>query len=296
MDTILGYSQLLNFLEACEKRSFSKASEARFISQQGLSNSIQQLEEQLGVTLFERSPKGITLTEFGEALQSAARPYINQHDQIVETITQLKQQKQYRVSVGIMAGFYSIFPANFFKDFILRHPDNDLRIMTFTDDVCQKSILEKNIHIGFLGNPFDTSQLESVWHKRGKLFLIAGKGLHLAHRHSLKLEELRNESLVTVTGDGYATSTIINLCIKGGVKPSVLLNVHEADLIHELCATNKMIGLWTGSMDRISDLVPIDIEDIDLHWEYHIVVNKHTFITNAEKAFIEYAKEKLEGQ
>ena len=50
------------FLEIADCKSFSRASENLFISQQGLSKSMRALEGELGVTLFQKSGRGIELT------------------------------------------------------------------------------------------------------------------------------------------------------------------------------------------------------------------------------------------
>lgn len=60
------------FLIAAEELSFSKAAQRAFVTQQCLSDHIRRLEQQYGVSLFERKPR-IALTEHGKALQSAAQ-------------------------------------------------------------------------------------------------------------------------------------------------------------------------------------------------------------------------------
>jgi hypothetical protein len=40
-------------------------------------------------------------------------------------------------------------------------------------------------------------------------------------------------------------------------------------------------------------VVCVDIEDMDLYWEYHLIVNKHSYISDAAGEFIAYAKKRL---
>ena len=62
------------FLIALEEYgSFSKAAQVLFISQPSLSAAIKELETELGVTLLERSRKGVTFTEKGEQVLQEAR-------------------------------------------------------------------------------------------------------------------------------------------------------------------------------------------------------------------------------
>ena len=66
------------FVETCRHRSLSKAAEALYISQQALSRSIANLEDELGCTLFQRTAKGITLTEDGTYLHRVFAPQVEQ--------------------------------------------------------------------------------------------------------------------------------------------------------------------------------------------------------------------------
>ena len=65
--------QLLNFLSVCEEKSITKAADRRIITRQGLSKSIRDLEEELGVKLFERDKNRVELTEYGTVLEKAAK-------------------------------------------------------------------------------------------------------------------------------------------------------------------------------------------------------------------------------
>ena len=56
-----------------QNKSFSKASQELFMTQSAVSQSISKLEMELGVTLFYRTPKGVTLTQEGEMLESYTR-------------------------------------------------------------------------------------------------------------------------------------------------------------------------------------------------------------------------------
>jgi DNA-binding transcriptional LysR family regulator len=293
MKATMEHRQLLNFLSICEQKSFSKATEQRFISQPALSKSIKQLEEQLDVPLFYRSSSGIELTEFGRALQLSAKSYINQHDQIVDTIKQLKEKTKQHLSIGITTGFHDALPSNFFKTFILDYPDISLNITSFSDDNCQEAMLEHKIALGFSCTPINTTLFDSIYSERSKLLLIAGKEHRLAQSHSVKLKELRGETVISFNNHMYPHSIITDLCAQHGFKPDILLSGAETNFVHELCGTNQIVSFWAGSVDKFPGLVSIDIEDIDLYFEFHLIVNKNTYISDAAKQFIDYTKEQL---
>jgi DNA-binding transcriptional LysR family regulator len=290
---MLDQRQLQFFLSACEENSFSKAAEKCFISQQGLSKSIKQLEDLLDVPLFYRTALGIELTEFGHTLRNAAKSYINQHEDIIQTIRQLKEKTKTRLSIGMTTGFYNLLPRSFFKSFILDHPDISMNIISFPDDSCQETMLDHKISLGFSCAPINTTLFDSIYCERSKLLLIAGKEHRLAQFPSVKLSELRGETVITLNNRMAPQSIILELCAQNGFKPGMFLSGAETNFVYELCSTNQIVSFWAGSIDQFPDLVSINIEDIDLYFEFHIIVNKHAYISETAKCFIEYSKERL---
>ena len=65
--------QINYFLALADAGSFSTASESLFISRQGLSKTIARLEKELGVSLLQRSPSGVELTDPGRIFLRHAR-------------------------------------------------------------------------------------------------------------------------------------------------------------------------------------------------------------------------------
>lgn len=81
------FYQLRTFLTVAEEGHLTRAAEKLFTSQPAVSTHIRALEDELGVRLFDRSAKGMTLTSAGQALQTEAR-------RIVEATRQFKQQAE----------------------------------------------------------------------------------------------------------------------------------------------------------------------------------------------------------
>src|SRR5690348_14469885 len=73
----------LHYLVAlADHKHFGRAAEASFVSQPTLSTQIKKLEEELGVTLVERTPRKVLLTEAGQQIVARAREVLNEVEQI----------------------------------------------------------------------------------------------------------------------------------------------------------------------------------------------------------------------
>jgi DNA-binding transcriptional LysR family regulator len=285
----MDYYQLRNFLAVCGEKNFTRAAESRFITQQGLSKSIRELENELDVPLFFRTRQGVKLTEFGAALERAAKSYINQHDHILDAIKQLREKTRGYVSIGIVNGLNDMLPLNFFRTFLDAHPDISLNLMSFTEDECQDAIAERHLQLGLSPAPVDPGRFESRYYKKSRIGLIAGKRHRLARRSSIKVRELKDEEVIVLNSNRY----LMDICARNGIRSILHLKASETSLIYELCSTNRIVAFWADNIYRFPGLAHIAVANMDAYREYHLIVNKEAFQSDAAQQFCAYAEKEL---
>jgi len=91
--------QLKYVIEVARNRSISKAAQQLFISQPSLSNAIKELENELGVTIFSRTNKGIVITPEGSEFLGYARQVIEQTDLLENRFTNATQSPQQKLKL-----------------------------------------------------------------------------------------------------------------------------------------------------------------------------------------------------
>lgn len=95
------YNRYLNaFIKTAQAKSFSKASEALFITPTALIKQINLFEHELGVKLFIRSPRGISLTQEGLYLYNECLKYVRLGDEIERKLHELKQREEQIIKIG----------------------------------------------------------------------------------------------------------------------------------------------------------------------------------------------------
>lgn len=82
-----------------ETGSISKAAEKLFVAQPNVSRGIKELEQELGITIFERNSKGMTVTPDGERLISYGKKLIHQMDEMEKTFKEQKKKNVFSISV-----------------------------------------------------------------------------------------------------------------------------------------------------------------------------------------------------
>lgn len=127
----MDYKQLQFFLAVCEAQSFRNAAARCYVSQQAISKSLSNLEQELGVQLFVRNQNGVSLTEAGQQLEKLARPHLNQRDEILRQMRSFHSKQQ--LHIGYFMGFLQELPPHFFPRFQEFHPEVQLHYHSYTD-------------------------------------------------------------------------------------------------------------------------------------------------------------------
>ena len=95
--------QLKYFLVTAEYEHMTKAAYSLHIAQPALSQSIKHLEEELGVSLFERKNRSIRLNDSGKLLQSELLPIINALDSLPERLKEIDKQAAHTIQLNIIS-------------------------------------------------------------------------------------------------------------------------------------------------------------------------------------------------
>src|SRR5216683_2311645 len=124
----LGFIQ--GFEAAARNLSFTKAAEELFITQSAVSRQIKALEDHLGVALFERRQRALTLTESGHALYRVATDVLERLQAAADQLRASGRARQ--LSVTTTTGFASLWLIPRLQRFTRLHPDIDVRISATT--------------------------------------------------------------------------------------------------------------------------------------------------------------------
>lgn len=123
------------FCAAAERESFREAAEASFLTSSAVSHQIKQLEIELGVRLFERSPRSLKLTDDGRAFHNDLVPVIADLDTVAAKHTKTEQIPSLRISVQPFFASELFVPR--LPEFVEQHPDIDISIDT-SDETLEK--------------------------------------------------------------------------------------------------------------------------------------------------------------
>ena len=150
------------FTKVGKSKSFSKAAKDLYMTQPAVSQAIMQLERELDIRLFTRTPKGVTLTNEGNLLFEYANSAINLIDVGEEKILEFKNLTTGELKIGVGDTISKYFLLPYLEAFHNQFPNIKFKIVNGTTlELC--SILKSGeVDIAFCNFPLDEPRLEQI--------------------------------------------------------------------------------------------------------------------------------------
>ena len=144
---------LRSFLAVAHHRNFSRAAEQLHVSQPALSEQIRKLEDELGTPLFDRTSRGATLTDAGDAFLPQARAVLAAADAAAESVRMVAHGLAGTLTLGFIdSAAVGILPP-LIRRFTARYPELKLRLRELSTRQQLEAVAEGEIDVGIVGGP-----------------------------------------------------------------------------------------------------------------------------------------------
>src|SRR5688572_2308903 len=134
--------QLKAFAAIAEAKTFTAGARRVNVTQAAISMQIRQLEDEVGLQLFTRTPRRVILTEAGEYLLDRARKILREHDSALAEIAELGGAEHGRLRIGsASAEFATDLLPGILQNLKLRYPNADLQVTAGTSQILVDKIM-----------------------------------------------------------------------------------------------------------------------------------------------------------
>lgn len=243
------------FCAVAEARSFSRAAERLLIAQSPLSQQIRKLERELGVELFARNTRSVSLTHAGSVFYDNVRHLLSESERAVEATLQAVRGERGRIAVGL-TGFATceLLPA-LISAHRERTPDVALDLhgdMTTPDQI--SALVDERLTVGIVRPPARAEGLivELVRHEPVGLLMPAAHPS--ASSTGVDLSTLRREDFVGYPSTPESSMYVLTMeaCRKAGFVPEIRQEAREIVTVAALVAGGVGVAVVPASARRLT--------------------------------------------
>lgn len=275
--------QLRNFVVVAEELHMHRAAERLNMAQPALSQQIKSLEERLGVTLFSRANRRLTLTAAGEVFLQKTRMALHMADQAVLEARRTARGEQGVLNLGYVSSamFNDRLPA-MLRQLRTRWPDIQVSLTTGDVQTLYDAVLSYRIDVAILRAPLstlpDALAVRPLFREKMRLALYDQHPL--ANAASLNLASLKNEPWISLrdpSGVGLE-QYFQDACKQAGFAPQVAQYASDVSTLISLVAAGLGVALVPASVDamRLENVVYLDVldrlEESELCMVYHPLI------------------------
>ena len=205
-------TQLKYTLAVAEHGNFTTASEKCFVTQPTLSMQVQKLEEELGVTIFNRSTKPLQVTEVGEKVLNQARKIIEESTRMNDVISEEKGVIGGTLKVGIIPTVTSTLLPLFLNIFTKKHKNVDLKIEEFNTETIVQKLEDNSIDCAIAATPLNNEKVIERPLYYEPFVAYVPKHHSLSGNKYLEIDDLTNGDLLILQDGHCFRNQVLNLC------------------------------------------------------------------------------------
>lgn len=279
--------QLKYFVRIAEYLNFSEAAKHLYITQSTLSQQIKQLEFELGFQLFQRSSRSIKLTEAGEEFLPFAKRTLQDAEDGVQRLYDLRNVKAGTLRVGVTYSLSTVLTEGVLR-FMKRFPEIKLEICYKTVNELLQLLRERKLDFVLSYKPLeDVPEVDAMPLFDNTLAVVVSKEHRLASRKTIKLHEIANEQLVLPAVGLQARMMLDRLMEKSGVKLTSHVELNETNILLQLVASGGyMTILSTSAVFGNSRFRPIILDEPGNVMKASLLTLKGAYEKSSAKEFI----------
>ncbi|WP_110926248.1 LysR family transcriptional regulator [Bacillus massiliglaciei] len=287
--------QLRYFVEVAEREHVSEAAEYLHIAQSAISRQISRLEEELGVSLFERVGRNIQLTPIGKNFLTHAKTAIKAIDFAKEQIDEYLNPEYGSIKIGFPASLASHLLPTVISAFREEQPNIGFHLRQGSYAALREEVKNRNIALAFLGPvPVNDPDIEGHILFTEKVSALLPINHPLAERKTLLLRDLRNEDFVLLPKGFILRKLALDACEQAGFTPKIVSEGEDMDSIKGLVSAGIGVSLlpdstFHESVPRLTVRIPIASPDVKR--TVGIITPKKYDLAPTEKVFYDFVME-----
>lgn len=248
-------TQLESFVVLAERLSFTQAADDLFISQPALSRMISALEQELGLQLFYRSSRSVSLTPAGRAFAQECPRILDSYRAGVDAALLAHRGFRGRVTVGILRDTFDASAVKFYQRLGEECPQIHLVFQELNHSQLIRALMAGEVDaIINTGEALPPDDVDSIILRRDRQCAVVPVQSPLAQTHSLRMEDLKEENFVimsrTSSLPGYGL--VWKMAAEAGFMPKVVAEANYVPSLLMMVACGMGVSTLTDNLEYLA--------------------------------------------
>ncbi|WP_326983975.1 LysR substrate-binding domain-containing protein [Chryseobacterium sp. MYb264] len=289
--------QIRYFLKAKELLNFTEAAAHLFISQSTLSQQIKQLEEELGILLFNRIGKRIILTEAGEIFSRYAEKSLLKSQEGLLAMQDLKEVKSGELNIGVTYGMRTTMITALIE-FSKEYPGVRVNIVFGTTSELMDQL--HHVQLDFIltfaeGNRVELFNYVPLF--TSPMTVVVSKDSNWAKKKTISLKEIIDLPLAMPTKGYSTTKNMMQAFAENKLQPKILIEINDIPTLLELVKSGNWCSILAETTVREKDdLVTIPIQARNMIRTAMVISLKDAYEKKAMTLFYDCLHVKISGK
>ncbi|MFP0197746.1 transcriptional regulator CynR [Pseudomonas sp. PHC1] len=222
-------------LAVADHGGFTRAAEALHVSQPTLSQQIRQLEESLGVDLFDRSSRSVKPTDAGQAYIECARRVLVELEAGKRALHDVKDLSRGSLRLAMTPTFMAYLVGPLVRDYVARYPGIHLEIFELSMDDIEAGLADDSLDIAIAFSPVRHPDIECIPAFVETLGVMVGREHPLYDSSSvLKPDDIAQLDFALLAPDFFTRLSIDEYFRQHGITPKVQIEVNSVSTLLEV--------------------------------------------------------------
>lgn len=293
---IMEIRQLKAFLAIAEAKTFTAGARRVNVTQAAISMQIRQLEDEVGLPLFTRTPRRVILTEAGEYLLERARKILREHDSAIAEIAEVAGAEHGRLRIGTASGTFAMQQLpSIMQRLKEKFLNSELTVSSGTSQRLVDKMMHGEIDTAFISLPVDNSNVTCESLFSDEIVAIANPHHPLANEKFISAATLAGEKLILGERGGNTRRMIDEFFAAANVKPNITMELSRQEAVNEMVMNGLGVGM-AGAKSvareiRDGRLISWLIEGAEIKWELGLARLRGGHFSPIGKEFVRLCKE-----
>jgi LysR family transcriptional regulator, hydrogen peroxide-inducible genes activator len=248
----LSIRQLQYVVAVADELGFHRAAERCHVSQPTLSAQVAQMEQVLGVAIFERDKRRVLVTERGEEIVARARKVLLDVDELIATADRHKDKFAATLRIGVIPTIAPYLLPDIMPAITAKYPKLKLVFREEKTEDVMKDIREGRLDAGLLAVVPGLDDVASAPITDDPFVVALPKNHPLAKKKTVKLEDLADEPVLLLDEGHCLRDQALDLCARVGAEETSLRATSLATLVQMVSA-----GIGLTLLPRLA----VDVEN-----------------------------------